>query len=136
MPYLLYDFLDARGENVILQWLKSLQKEQLAKVNAKLKLLAQNGDGLFPSLLTPAVGSKHIREIVVSGKVAIRLLLCRGPFFLERECFEYTLLLGAFERDNRYVPKNAVAKAEENREIVLADSTRRIEHVHVGPGTS
>lgn len=151
----LYDYLDERGRNPITNWLRDLPKMQLAKVNSKLRMLHQNGDQILPGFVTPAVGSGHIKEIKIGGNIAIRLLLCRGPIDVGREpreengherpnrngnrsapyiAPEYTLLLGAEERDNRYVPPDAVRQAEQRREIILQDNNRRILHVHVGSG--
>lgn len=127
--FVLFDFLDNRGGNVIKDFLSRLQKVDLAKINARLTLLANQGDHLYPSILTPAVRSAHVKELVVNGKVAIRLLLCKGPINHRNE---FTILMGAFEKDRAYVPKNAVQKAEERREIVITDPSRRIEHEHVG----
>jgi hypothetical protein len=149
----LYDYVDEQGRNPITTWMSSLQKRQLAKVNMKLQSLEQNGDQILPGFVTPAVGSGHIKEIKISGDVAIRLLLCRGPIRVGREpqeggqerssrdsnrsapytAPEYTLLLGAEERDNKYVPSDAVSQAEERRQIILKDNKRRVLHVHVGP---
>ena len=136
MPYKLFDFIDHRGNNAVKIWLQGLERMQLSKVNARLKLLEQSGDELIPSIVTPAVGSVHILEIPIGGNVALRLLLCRGPLNLGKDCREFTLLFGARERDRKYVPPNAVQKADERRLLIMKDPSRRCEHEHVGPGTN
>jgi hypothetical protein len=71
----------------------------------------------------------HIKEIVVNGRVAVRMLACRGPIDGRKEL---TLLFGAFERDNVYVPSNALAIADKRREAIInspKDTNRkRIKH--------
>lgn len=134
--------------------MEGLEKSELAKINARLKMLADHGEGLLPSLLTPVPRSRHLQELVIGGRTAIRILLCRGPTQMgskrpiphhrkssqlkekDEEADrpkEFTLLLGAKERDRKYVPSNAVQKAEERRQIVLNDPSRRREHEEVGP---
>lgn len=125
-----------------------MQKAHLAKVNSKIKSLCQNGDQILPGFVTDAVGSRHIKEIVIGGNIALRLLLCRGPIKMQYEhpksgngnnppigtAPEFTLLFGAEERDGKYIPANAVQIAEAFRERVINNSDdRRTEHVHVGP---
>jgi hypothetical protein len=144
----LYDYLNERRENVISAWLMGLPIKQLAKVIMKLETLRIYGDETLPSFVTPAVGSGSIKEIVIGGDRALRLLLCRGPIEVTKKprgkktgnggpsawaSPEFTLLMGAEERDSKYVPRNAVQQAESHREIVLRDPTRREEHVYIGP---
>lgn len=145
----LFDYIDEKGTNIITSWLKQLPKQQLAKVNSKIKSLSQNGDQILPGFVTDAVGSRHIKEIVIGGNIALRLLLCRGPINTQYEnaksgngsktaigtAPEFTFLLGAEERDGRYVPANAVQLAEAFRERVINNSDdRRTDHVHVRVG--
>lgn len=51
-------------------------------------------------------------EIPMKGQVALRPMLCRGPFSVRTE---FTFLFGAVERDNRYVPIDAPRRADTNR---------------------
>ncbi len=61
---------------------------------------------------------RQIKELCVNGNVALRLLLCKGPQSnLKNE--EFTLLFGAAERDRKYIPRDAVMRAEGNRLLVL-----------------
>jgi len=141
----IYDYVGAADDNLIKVWVLSLPKKYRAKVNAKVNLLAQYGDETLPGFVTPAVGSGTIKEIVIGGDRALRLLLCRGPMDIGRNgatgkngktspwaAPEYTLLFGAEERDSRYVPHNAVRQAEARRQVILKDPKRRVPHVHVG----
>lgn len=70
---------------------------------------------------------EHIYKLVVHADVMLRPMLCRGPFDMEGE---YTLLLGAVETGGK-LPDGSKEKARENREVVLADPSRRCEHVRI-----
>ncbi len=142
----LYDYIERGGPNPIASWLQGLPKAQLAKVNAKLSMLSRYGHETLPNFVTPAVGSGTIKEIVIKGNRALRLLFCRGPIEIGRNgpngkkhkpsiwaAPEFTFLLGAEERDNRYVPRDAVQQAVNRRTIIMNDPSRRVPHVHVGP---
>jgi hypothetical protein len=50
-------------------------------------------------------------------------MLCRGP--IDTIGREFTLLFGCTERDRRFVPPNAVEKAEEHRKSVIANPSKR-----------
>ena len=55
------------------------------------------------------------------GHVQLRPMVCYGPFMDT----EVTMLVGAIEKDFRLTPKNCKTEAQENREIVIQDRTRR-----------
>src|SRR3989337_209786 len=128
MRWQLYDYIDSNGGNSIKEWVAGLQKKDLAKLNSKLDMLENYGPGLPTGLLTDTK-EKKIREIVVNGEVAIRLLICRGPIDMFSE---FTLLFGAFERDREYVPKNALKKATECRKDIINDpQNKRCKHERI-----
>ena len=114
----IYDYVDHRGRNVIEAWIQNLQKPEHARLRAKLDLLHVNGPDLPKDLLSNTP-SKHILKIRVNGRVALRPLLCRGPVNMAGR--EFTLLLGATEKDRELVPENAVEIAEERRELVIKE---------------
>jgi len=95
----------------------------------KLDALHKNGPNLSSDLLSDTP-DPHIKKIRVNGRVAPRLLLCRGPVNMAGQ--EYTLLYGCTERDRKFVPDNALAKAKENRSIVIAQPNRRVKRVFEG----
>ncbi len=98
-----------------------------ARMFRKLDALRVNGPELSTDLLSDTP-SPHIKKIRVNGRVAPRLLLCRGPVNMTER--EFTLLFGCTERDRAFVPANAIATAEEHRRFVAADPTfRRTPHV-------
>jgi mRNA-degrading endonuclease RelE of RelBE toxin-antitoxin system len=48
--WLIYDYINERGDNEIAAWTRKLQKPQRIKLRAKLNMLAENGPDL-PGLL-------------------------------------------------------------------------------------
>jgi len=108
-----FDYIDSHGRNVMQLWADSLpmSKRDRGRLDSKIDMLGKEGDNLPPGLLQDTRCS-HIKEIRVNGQVALRALLCRGPFDMQRE---FTFLLGAVERDRRYVPRDAPERAEGNR---------------------
>ena len=98
-----------------------LQKPERARIMRKLDALRKNGDELSTDLLSDTP-KPHIKKVRLNGRVAPRLLLCRGPLDMQRE---FTLLFGCTERDRKFVPSNALEKAEEHREFVITDALRR-----------
>jgi hypothetical protein len=122
----LFDFTDAEGNNMIQGWADSLplQKRTRAKLESKIDMLAKAGDDLPPGLLQPT-RCKHIMEIATKGNVAVRLMLCRGPFDMSQE---FTFLYGSRERDKKYVPRDAPERADSNRNDLQANPRRRRKH--------
>lgn len=119
MPKAVYDFVDIKGRNVVTEWLDGLDKVMRARMQSKLEVLLRVDTELPPKLLTDTK-ENQIKELRVCSKEALRLLLCKGPAPQLKEK-EFTLLFGAEERDNKYAPRNALAFAERNRQLVLAD---------------
>ena len=117
----LYKFIDKSGRDVIRKWMaKSIQKPDLARLERKLEALQDQGPDLSSDLLSDTP-SRKIKKIRVNGRVAIRLLLCRGPIGSS----EFTLLYGAKEENRKFVPRDAVARAENNRQEVINDPDNR-----------
>ena len=123
----LYDYVDASRVNDFAEWCRGLQRPDLARLNRKLKMLADNGPNLGPKLLAgPLRGYAHIYKIRVNGRVALRPLLCKGPIDNDHE---FTLLEGAFEQDRKWVPSNAREVAVDRRTEVINDpDARRCAH--------
>lgn len=127
MDYGIYDYVDAHGENQIKSWANDLQKTERAKLAARIDMLAAYGDRLFPDILAGS-SVAGIFKLKVHGKVQLRPLLCRGP---QDSTMEYTLLVGATERDSKLEPKNAHRIAEDRRATVASDKNRRCKHERV-----
>jgi hypothetical protein len=112
-----YDFVDAGGQNLIDLWLSGLDKFMFGRVLMKLDMLLRVELDFPPKFVTDT-RIPQIKELRVSSKQALRILLCKGPDpKLKNE--EITLLFGAAERDSKYVPRDALERAEKNRHLVL-----------------
>ena len=127
MSWDLYDYVNLHGQNEFKEWCGALQKQDLAKLNLRLDLLEEKGPDLLPKMLAgPLRGQRHIYKLTINGRVALRPLLCKGPV---NNNSEFTLLMGATERDWQYDPRDAPASAEAKRQEVLQDpNTRRCQH--------
>jgi hypothetical protein len=129
MAFQLFDYCALSGENEFKAWSQRLQKPERAKLNAKLDKLKNNGDELFPLLLT-GTDTPGILKLRVKGKVQLRPMLCKGPIEIDNE---YTLLLGAFEVGGNLRPDGADRLANDLKAAVIASpATRRIIHERVG----
>jgi hypothetical protein len=130
--YKLFDYVNERGENEFEFWCQGLQTGDLAKLNRKLDMLRKE-PSLPPQLLAGPLGGTHVYKLKVNGRVALRPMLCKGP--IEND-HEFTLLYGAVERDRVLVPEDAVSRAADRRERVIADPARRRRpHERVTRGT-
>jgi hypothetical protein len=128
----LWDFLSPppRSENVILRWVKDekLTKRDRAVLNQKLDRLRQMDFELaIGTKLLAGPIHKHIYKLVIHGDVMLRPMLCRGPI---DNASEYTLLLGAIER-NWKLPPGASQQAEQNRLVVMQEPKRRRPHERI-----
>jgi hypothetical protein len=117
MAWALYDYRDYRGRNPVKEWCELLQKSDLAKMNLRIERLEKNGHELCPGLASNLHGFPHLYKIKVNGSVAARLFLCKGPINME---IEYTLLLGAFEKDDA-LPEGTLEAADDYRKQVIAN---------------
>lgn len=128
--YRLWDFLTERGDNIILEWAKDkrLTVRDRAALNQKFTRLVQVDFELaIQTKLLAGPIYKHVYKVIIHGDVMLRPMLCRGPIDNERE---YTLLLGAIEKDWK-LPPGSKEKAEEHREIIISDPTRRRKHERI-----
>lgn len=128
MPFSIYDYVNHQGQNELKDWASGLEKKQRVKLNEKLDKLALYGDALHPEMLTgtSVAGIKKLRS---RGNVQLRPLLCNGPINMKQE---YTLLMGAKEVGDKWVPKSAPLTAKSNKEEVIKDPiNRRTKHERV-----
>lgn len=123
MPKAAWDFVGTDRQNVIEIWLNGLDPGLRGRMNAKIRALMISEGGVGPNMLTPTT-DPHIKELIVNGKQALRLLLCRGPTE-DSMLTDYTFLFGAKERDSRYVPRDALKRASDHRTLVIQDPTNR-----------
>lgn len=121
MAWTIYDYRDKRGGNPVRDWCEQLQKPDLARMNQRIDILRDKGKDFCPGLAGPLHGSPHLYKIKINGRVAARLVLCKGPISME---MEYTLLVGAFEKDDR-LPEGTLETAELYRQEIISNSTER-----------
>ncbi len=75
----LYDFLDVHNRSVIHEWARALEKPDRAKLNSKLKQLAEMDFKLaWGTKLLQGPIYAHIYKLSIHGTVMLRPLLCRG----------------------------------------------------------
>ena len=127
MIFTLFDYTSENGKNDIKEWTTGLQKVERAKLNAKLDMLEKYGHELFPQILTDTP-SPGIQKLRVKGKVQLRPMLCKGPVDNEKE---YTLLIGATERDSKFVPDKADQIANQRKQIIIENHSRRCLHERI-----
>ena len=125
-PYRLYDFVDSRGNNIIKEWTQALEKRDRVRVRRKLDSLRLEGGALSPNLLADT-GTPNIKKLRLTGRrvPTLRIMLCHGPLDLKAE---FTLLKGATKKNGQLIPNNAIERAAQHREAVIADPSRRCEH--------
>jgi hypothetical protein len=125
----LWDFLSPRGENVMQRWAKKekLSSKDRAVLDQRLDRLVQVKfeDAIDIKLLNGPI-RKEIYKLKAYGQVMMRPLLCRGPF---DKLTEYTLLIGAIERDWELDPPTCKTDAQNNRNTLLENKNRRTKHV-------
>lgn len=127
MIFELYDYVDSKEVNEFKDWTQSLQKNDRAKLNAKLDMLKKLGPDLFPQVLT-GTPTSGIQKLRVRGNVQLRPMLCPGPISIDKE---FTLLLGAKEVQSKLVPKDADKIANKRKSEVLNDPKRRVKHERI-----
>lgn len=112
-------FISINGVCDFEKWLAKQLPEDRAKIDIFLNRL------LITELwsrkhVRPLTGYSKINEIVIKGKnIQLRPLGCFGP---NRK--EFTILLGAEERGNHFVPKDALIRAEERQKLVITNGER------------
>ena len=125
MPWSVYEFLNPRGDGIIVQWIEKerIQRSIVGSLNEKVDMLRQLGPELPPQLLASLGG--QIYKLKVKRRVQLRPMLCDGPI---NNGTEYTFLVGCIERGDEYDPPDAVGIAQKNRETILSDKARRRLH--------
>jgi hypothetical protein len=90
-------------------------------MNQRIDILGLKGKDFCPGLAGPLHGSPHLYKIRINGRVAARLLLCKGPISMETE---FTFLLGAFEVDDE-LPEGTLETAESYRQAIILNPAQR-----------
>lgn len=122
----LYDYASAvSARNLFKEWSEGLEKNEIAKLNVFLRRLEKEGPDDLLASICPVVRGQ-IRKLIVKTKTAqLRPLLCKGPVETDSEI---TLLIGAYERDWKWVPRDAKDQAEERRKAILERRAGRCSH--------
>jgi hypothetical protein len=131
----LWDFLDDRLKNVMVQWIKDdkLTKRDCAILNQKIKRLSQEDfDLAIKTKLLAGPIHKHVYKMRMKGAVQLRPMLCRGPISIE---FEYTFLLGSVETGGK-LPAGSKEKASARRDVVANNVNRRTAHMRFPEGAN
>jgi hypothetical protein len=119
--------------NVIHEWADdcALSKRDRATLNQKLDRLVQMDYELAynTKLLSGVIAkSGHIHKLVIHGDVMMRPMLCLGPVDTDGE---YTLLIGAIEKDWKLDPHDCVRRALQRRADIVTDPAWRGRHERV-----
>jgi putative component of toxin-antitoxin plasmid stabilization module len=103
---LFYDFVDAKGVNIIRDWLDGLDPKAKAKVNARLNVLEQmdHVEWIRTNYVEILTGDKDglIAIRLKYNRIQYRLLGYYGP-----DRGEVTLLVVCTERNDKYTPLGA-----------------------------
>ena len=123
---MIWEFLDSRGNGIVEAWLRKrrIQKKAIATLNQKIDLLEQYGPEA-PGLLVGPIHKEIYKLTITAQGVQLRPMVCKGPINNDTE---FTLLLGAIERDDRLKPSNAPQRAAVNRQEILKNPLRRRHH--------
>lgn len=122
----IYDYLKPSGQNDIAKWTKKLAKTRRAKLKAKLDVIRRVGLDASNELLAD-IGN-HLYKLKVGGSPQLRPILCRG---VVDNNSEFTILIGAKEKDGNYEPFDAIDRARKRRAELLENPSQRIEHEEV-----
>jgi len=104
-----------RRDNIIRAWLKAeaISIAQVAAFQDKIDTLEKSGPGMVPGFISDTPVANNIYKMKIKGNKGmkqLRPMCCRGPFGAN----EYTILVGAIEKDRKLIPANAKQRAQEN----------------------
>jgi Phage derived protein Gp49-like (DUF891). len=117
------DYISERGVNEIREWLDSLPMKAQIKIDTRISYLEATKT-FEPQYISALDGYDDIYEVkVICANIQYRPLGCYGP-----GRGEFTLLIGAVEKGDRFDPKTAPETATERRKIVMRDRRRSREH--------
>jgi hypothetical protein len=117
----------ARRDNAIRAWLKdeAISVAQMASFQEKIDTLEQGGPEMVPGFISETPVAPHIYKMKIKGNKGmkqLRPMCCRGPFYSN----EYTILVGAIEKDKKLVPADVKKRAQDYRKALIADPSRRV----------
>src|SRR5271170_4009374 len=104
-----YFYLEgSRRDNGIQEWLRRerVPIAQIAAFQDKIDTLERSGPEMLPGFISETPVAKGIYKMKIKGNKGmkqLRPMCCRGPFGPN----EYTILLGAIEKDGKLIPEDA-----------------------------
>ncbi len=116
-----------RRDNVIRAWLRAegISVAQIAAFQDKIDTLEESGPDMVPGFISETPVAKDIYKMKIKGNKGmkqLRPMCCRGPFGPR----EYTILIGATEKDGKLIPADVKKRAQDNLMALIADPTRRV----------
>ncbi len=120
-----YDFLDDAGNSVITSWFNQYEKRVKARFDSKMAYLQATSIGMWSTDICKPLQErgddcKGLFEIRVPyGRIQYRLLGTLGP-----TTGTATLLFGAIEKENRFVPLTTCKQAQARKATLEADPKR------------
>lgn len=116
-----------RRDNAIKVWLKdeAVSVAQTAAFQDKIDTLEKSGPDMVPGFISETPVAANIYKMKIKGNKGmkqLRPMCCRGPFGPN----EYTILMGAVEKDRKLIPADAKERAQDNRKELIADRSRRV----------
>lgn len=113
-------FVDENNVSDFFEWRKNLPTKARAKMDKLITYMETTKDWTNTKYFTPLTEYNGIGEIkFFIGNKQYRPLGCYGP-----EKGEFTLLIGAEEKGDRFKPINAPEKAVKRRKLVLKNGKR------------
>jgi hypothetical protein len=117
-------FLSEQRRDIIDEGYQGLPSAAQAKFDTILEHLRDTPNGQWNSNIVCALtDSDGIYEI----RFKVRNVLYRPLGFFGLNRYEFTLLVPAREQGDRFVPRNAISRAEERKRIVLQNKERACE---------
>lgn len=106
-------FVTERGTDVIQEWIEDLPIKAQVAIDERIRFLAL-GNNWHRPYAHQLKGYDGIWEIIIkSENVQYRPLGCFGPGDKV-----FSLLIGAREKDNKFVPQNAPKTAEKRKKVI------------------
>ena len=124
------DFTDDSGNNVIVEWINAIHPNKkrikvIARWDGMLEHLQNLENSDWPTgWFTELAGYSGILEM----KFTVQNIEWRPLGYFGPHRHEFTFLIGAIEKNNRFVPADAPSTAANRRHIVDAQPQRAINH--------
>jgi hypothetical protein len=113
-------FIDPDGTSKLVKWHESLSEECQADFDAKMDYLtACNTTTGWSMPYCRPLGSGILEIRFKCKKVQQRPLGCFGP-----ERYDFTFLFPAIEKGGSFIPKDAIERAKERKQIIEGDKGR------------